>query len=88
MVGVLLATLPFRMRLPDDRGQPLIPFLKALQAQHVSARRDGSCSPADAKREGYSSLAKYMEAFIGINGWWDNDRLLWVIDFELVRGGE
>jgi len=45
----------------------------------------GQISEADARAEGYNSVAEYQDVFRRIYGSWDPDMPVWVIDFELVH---
>lgn len=41
----------------------------------------GLISEADAIAEGYDSVEDYKDAFRRIYGFWDDDMVVWVIDF-------
>lgn len=42
----------------------------------------GLITEADALAEGYNSIEEYKEVFVRIYGFWDDELLVWVIDFE------
>jgi len=50
----------------------------------VRSQKLGNITIEDSKKEGYSSLKEFKEAFKEINDFWDDDVKVWVIDFELV----
>lgn len=44
----------------------------------------GEISEADAIAEGYNSVEEYKDVFKRIYGFWDDFKVVWVIDFEKV----
>jgi len=53
----------------------------------LGVRREplGALNDDDARAEGYESVDAYRRAFEDIYGFWDGDRLVWVVRFELVE---
>ena len=39
----------------------------------------------EAQAEGGYTLAEYKQIWIGINGSWSDDQIVWVVDFEFRR---
>ena len=39
----------------------------------------------DIKKEGYNSLEDFKEVWIKINGFWDTDTEVYVIEFEVIK---
>ena len=48
-------------------------------------QRLGDVTPDDARREGFDTLAEFMDAWTGIYGGWDPDQEVWVVDFVLTE---
>jgi hypothetical protein len=44
----------------------------------------GAITEADAKAEGYNSIAEYQEVFVKIYGQWAPEEMVHVIDFEVT----
>lgn len=44
----------------------------------------GDITYPDAVREGYKTIAEYVEVFERIYGFWNDELLVWVVDFEKV----
>jgi hypothetical protein len=44
----------------------------------------GDISPQDIRKEGYSTLEEFKEAWIEINGEWNPDMEVWAYEFELA----
>lgn len=61
------------------------PFAR-LRILSVRQERLGNISEKDARREGYESIEEYQEVFERIYGRWIPDKIVWVIDFEVIGG--
>jgi hypothetical protein len=48
-------------------------------------QRLGDISTEDVRKEGFSTLDEFEEAWIKINGSWDADKVVIVYEFKLVR---
>ncbi|MEW6016517.1 MAG: ASCH domain-containing protein [Pseudomonadota bacterium] len=60
------------------------PFAR-LRIKDVHQESLGEIDEADARAEGYPSVAAYREAFTRIYGKWDDLMKVWVVDFEAVE---
>lgn len=45
----------------------------------------GSMTDEDAIKEGYKDVDDFREIWIKINGWWNNDVIISVIEFEVIK---
>lgn len=57
-----------------------------LRILAIRSERLGDISPEDAIKEGYNSVAEYIEVFQRIYKRWDPNEVVWVIDYEKVEG--
>jgi len=54
----------------------------------LRAEKLGDISDEDVKKEGYNSLEEFMEVWKSIYGSWEPERIVWVLEFEVVNGGK
>jgi len=54
----------------------------------ICTQRLGDMTIEDAKREGFASLDEFRESWMNIYGFWDDDRQVWVVDFEYIGAAE
>jgi len=55
-----------------------------IRVTGLRRQRLGDISEHDAKREGFASVEQFIAAWVRINGRWTPDRVVWVVDFEMV----
>ena len=48
-------------------------------------QRLGEVTPDDVRKEGFTSLEEFKEAWVEIYGDWDPDQEVWVVDFVLTE---
>lgn len=51
-------------------------------------QRLGDMSEQEAQAEGGYTLAEYKEVWIDINGSWNSDEVVWVVDFDFKQNKE
>jgi len=71
-------------KLNFKKGSKPFAYLKITD---VRQERLGNITEADAWAEGYGSIEEYKEVFKQIYGYWNPDINVWVVNFEVVKGG-
>ena len=63
-------------------------FFALIKVTKLYKQRLGMMSEGDALKEGYHSLDAFQDIWVRINGNWDNDLRVDVIEFELISDME
>lgn len=61
-------------------------FFARLRVLAVYQERLGDMTEPDAYEEGGYSLDEYKEVFTQINGFWDDNLIVYVVKFEVLEG--
>ena len=60
-------------------------YFAKIRVDKLCQQKLGDATLGDVKKEGYSSRDDFREIWIKINGNWDLEQTVWVIEFELVE---
>jgi len=55
-----------------------------IRVTDLYKQRLGEMTLLDALKEGYYGFGDFKKAWIEINGWWDMNREVWVVEFQEV----
>ncbi len=60
-------------------------YFAKIKVKELYEQELGAMTDEDAIKEGYEDVESFREIWIKINGWWNNDAIISVIEFELVE---
>lgn len=60
-------------------------FFASLQIKNIREEKLGDILEQDATAEGYKDATEYKDAFKRIYGYWDDDLVVWVVEFQKVQ---